>query len=1095
MIYHTNTTPHIDRFTCRLRLSETFPSLTYRFHVNMDSYNETSETIRDKVVGLLNRANAAVDKQYALTCLKEIEELLFERTDIDEDDRSALLHEFSEDVVGFHLEPNVKMRSFVVSFIETLAKSYPEQILKVLYVFVNLASDKHDDVVKKTLQAGVHVYRRSLSLLCAQAGAAGKTSDDLRNAVKSLFNLKGNLAMHISSKKDVLRSLTIKFMESVILCHSTVTSDANIVKTSARNARLEPLGADSVSLNDVPKNGSLFDIPSFRKIGEQHTRDLLQVIFQMLESPSVYSMNNIRVVFNTLASLGSHRSALMKIIVPDLLKSYSIFLTCQEKLKTKDFNSYKTCFKSTFLKLLKLTASISWHAELISSLIGLGAKQQAEKAREMSTVAAVQSKNRRRSRYNTMETETGAKKRRINKIDHKVLWPPKSNCIDVLPENTSLLSVNEIVATVIYSMINLPPSPPSLKTNQKRAILENHSAPLKKLMHFLNPLQKKSSSLSTKNAFSFVNHYSFNSIQTEDTNSKIKIELPDINIVMGESGLELKNTAIKVQNLFPFLECFKSPVSHGQSLWQSTIFGCLCSRHKDILDLPGIFSSFLKKLLRSSGKHIFSLFSTEFWFLFMKDTLLPRETGNFKLKYSSIFEKTLCTNLFERGSQFQHHRFCSVAVSTLPIFGEMSLQYFHDNLDRILLVKSYAVVERYLDVLRVISINLAPFRKKYIEVLLKLTVKTNGNLSKKCVNDIVHDLYEKRYFRQSIKICILKLLVAVSKKTNIYVNAKPAGNLMELQICKMFVLICMKDVRMFQKLLKAYAGGTVLGRQIIARSVSLVGWRLAALPDEKKENVIKNLETFPLQSTFLVVELIRSLRFSPRSSVCIDFVVDMVRSTKTSTYWVLVPLLPYLSRDKFVHILSHMLLGSLLLLKAALCVLLNAIHLKSAVLSAEELLVSLHLLQCPNKEYVSKLIKCIQFCITKYPHIYRTDVLRTTVTTLALVSPVPLLLIRLLIVFLQKSPGDQDYILSILDQVIKRLEAKDVLHFDGITRCIFMIKSKQSFTTLLLLPQAYIASRVVCISLYKKILKTFFVNGGKFLDSEKFNWLKIQCQK
>ena len=98
----------------------------------MDSYNEASETIRDKVVGLLNRANAAVDKQYALTCLKEIEELLFERTDIDEDDRSALLHEFSEDVVSFHLEPNVKMRSFVVSFIETLAKSYPEQILKVL---------------------------------------------------------------------------------------------------------------------------------------------------------------------------------------------------------------------------------------------------------------------------------------------------------------------------------------------------------------------------------------------------------------------------------------------------------------------------------------------------------------------------------------------------------------------------------------------------------------------------------------------------------------------------------------------------------------------------------------------------------------------------------------------------------------------------------------------------------------------------------------------------------------------------------------------------------------------------------------------------
>ena len=81
---------------------------------------ETSETIRDKVVGLLNTANGAVDKKHALLCLKEIEELIFRRTDVDEDDRSALLHEFSRHVIAFHLESNVKITmNLILSFFFT----------------------------------------------------------------------------------------------------------------------------------------------------------------------------------------------------------------------------------------------------------------------------------------------------------------------------------------------------------------------------------------------------------------------------------------------------------------------------------------------------------------------------------------------------------------------------------------------------------------------------------------------------------------------------------------------------------------------------------------------------------------------------------------------------------------------------------------------------------------------------------------------------------------------------------------------------------------------------------------------------------------
>ena len=1054
---------------------------------------ETSETIRDKVVGLLNTANGAVDKKHALLCLKEIEELIFRRTDVDEDDRSALLHEFSRHVIAFHLESNVKIKCFVLSFIGTLAKSYPEQILKVLDAFVSLASDNHGDVVKKILHTGVYVYRRSLSLLFAQTSVSDKASENLRDAVKMLSQLRSKLSRHINSDKDVLRSLTIRFIECVILCHSTVTSDANTVKTSARNARLSTLGADSVSLSDISKKNPLFDATSFRKIGEQYTRDLLDVIFKLLQGTSVYSMSNIRVVFNTLASLGGHRSALMKIIVPNLLKSHSAFLICKEKMGVKDINAFQTCFKSSFLKLLKLTASISWHNSLISSLEDLGAKDQAEKAKELSTVAAVQSKNRRRSRYTLIEVENGRKKQRVNDGTSVSSWQPKNNCIDMSPENTSLLSVNEVVATVIYCMAYLPSPPPLDKAELVGPKFDNESAPLKKLMQTIKPLQTKSVSSSTKDAFSFVNHYSLRTAENEDKTVGHSTVLPTIDIVIRKLQLDPKYY-LRWQNVYLFLKYTTLHGSCSQNLWQSIIFGCLCNLKSNSLDISKNVSNFLMHGSNSIEDHNFTFFSTTFWSLYIKDIVFSDDSKRgikYNPNYLVLFKKSFGDFLFETGFIFRHYRFGNAVLSMHPVLAEISFLYFGNNLG--IFESKIHIVDKYLDILQVVAMNLTSFRKQYIEILFKLSLRSNDILSKRCINQIIYHLYEKKYFRIPIKVCVCNLLSTVANGKTIHIgpsSCSSTGNMVELKICKIFMLLCIKDTMMVKTLLQSYADGTILGRQVIVQGVTLINWRLASLAEDGKQNLIEAMKNFPIRSTFLVVQLIRSLRLHEKSGICMELITGNVQSSRPRNFWLVVPLFPYLSRDKFMHFFSLLLFESFSLLKATLCVVLNAVSLKNAVLSPEELMACLHLLSCPNKNCVAKLIKCIQFCITTFPNIYTAGILRKSIKKLISENEIPLLLIRLVILFLQKSPGDHGYVVSVLEHVVKRLKTTDVLHLDGITRCIFMINTQQSLAMLLTLPRGYITSRVLCVSFYNKTLRNWIAAGDSIVDAENFEWLK-----
>jgi hypothetical protein len=232
------------------------------------------ETVRDKIVFLLNKANDEFrSEQEKLSGLLGAQELLLNRSDVDEDERSALLHEFSKKIASFaHPNSSVGVKCFVITFAEQVAKHSYEQVPQILgAINYGIVGDSGDSVLKKLLQSSVIIYRRCLSYLASKE----EFSKALNTTWSDLKFLRNKLQAQIASKHENIRSLALKFIESVALAHSTVTEDSSTVKTSARNARRAPFGPDSFSLANVKKNHSVLSVGEMRDYGIKVVQNVL----------------------------------------------------------------------------------------------------------------------------------------------------------------------------------------------------------------------------------------------------------------------------------------------------------------------------------------------------------------------------------------------------------------------------------------------------------------------------------------------------------------------------------------------------------------------------------------------------------------------------------------------------------------------------------------------------------------------------------------------------------------------------------------------------------------------------------------------------
>jgi symplekin len=161
----------------------------------------------EQVVELLNAAQLAASADSTkLDNLRKVQEIIVNR-------EPDLLDNFMDEVLAFQTDRSQDVRKFVVGFIEDACKKDMELLAKVVVNLQRMLEDQAVAVQKRVIQAMTHLYRATLRFLTE----AKAVSERMEAAWVLMCNIKEVIVHLLDSDNDGMRTMTVKFMESVVL--------------------------------------------------------------------------------------------------------------------------------------------------------------------------------------------------------------------------------------------------------------------------------------------------------------------------------------------------------------------------------------------------------------------------------------------------------------------------------------------------------------------------------------------------------------------------------------------------------------------------------------------------------------------------------------------------------------------------------------------------------------------------------------------------------------------------------------------------------------------------------------------------------------
>ena len=103
---------------------------------------EVDISLHDDVEQFLASAQAASNPAEKIQWCESIEETILRRTDVDESERTALLHKFVRPIMELHVAASKEIKLFVIRFAQAIAIEYYEHLKDVLGSFYNLTKKK-----------------------------------------------------------------------------------------------------------------------------------------------------------------------------------------------------------------------------------------------------------------------------------------------------------------------------------------------------------------------------------------------------------------------------------------------------------------------------------------------------------------------------------------------------------------------------------------------------------------------------------------------------------------------------------------------------------------------------------------------------------------------------------------------------------------------------------------------------------------------------------------------------------------------------------------------------------------------------------------
>lgn len=306
-------------------------------------------------VELLNETGLIQDSGRKATNLSKLQEIIIHQ-------QPALLPRLISEIIAFQSDPSSDVRRCVLSFIEEACKANCEMIAFVVDSLAMLLQDTGSvSVVKRSMQAIEKVYRTALQWL----SSARVITDRMVAAWNTLCRLKAEVLTYLDHDNDGVRTLAVKFMESIVLLQTYSEPDG-----------IQKSGTKEFCLDSMPIT---VRVARPRKL-EEEARAVFGQLVRFHGSQHVSSAN-LMACMSSLTLLARCRPSLAHTVVDSVCALHS---NLPPTLAKSQVNSVRKHTKTQLLSLLRqpAIAASACHADIVSLLAEVGATQT-EVARAM----------------------------------------------------------------------------------------------------------------------------------------------------------------------------------------------------------------------------------------------------------------------------------------------------------------------------------------------------------------------------------------------------------------------------------------------------------------------------------------------------------------------------------------------------------------------------------------------------------------------------------------------------------------------------------------------------------------------------------------
>jgi len=381
----------------------------------MDS--NTSTTIEDRLIELLNFASVELDSSKKVESLYKIKELALNH---------GLLDKYFVSILAFQNERSSNVRKFVSAFIEDTCKHDVEFCPKAILSLNLLLNDSNNDVIKRSIQAANQFYKalvlwivKSLSStndqtqLSKQNDSRNMTSDKKSIALTSLVDqtqnekhfpkqnqqnivsdelyssIEGTWLMWLqitsficglleTTNNDGIRTHCIKFIETIVLMqtaseqYTDTNFELNLIDHKMIPVTLSEKAAHGCGVAGLPKNGVLFDEEHKLELVESAKKRFDQLV--LFHGTSHISSVNLMATMQSLVVLAKQRYRLFMGRVLQAMESLNNRLP--PTLTESQVLSVKKFLKLQLTVMLKHPYSLDRYQQQITQLLqSVGSKQ------------------------------------------------------------------------------------------------------------------------------------------------------------------------------------------------------------------------------------------------------------------------------------------------------------------------------------------------------------------------------------------------------------------------------------------------------------------------------------------------------------------------------------------------------------------------------------------------------------------------------------------------------------------------------------------------------------------------------------------------